>query len=136
MRSRYIALVVFAAVSPLAGCGPAAMGDPPAPYTAQPVPPPPPAPPAGHHHGRPPGVGMTVEAFGCPVKAVESECLTLRDQHGRVWNITGATPAPDPAQGRAIQITGKVSDTSSVCREGVVLARATWRYTSVRCGED
>ncbi len=78
------------------------------------------------------GAGQRVRLAGCVSGAVETGCVVLWDRTGSVgYNITSAQPRPDP--GRAINVTGVVSNQMSFCMQGPVLEQIKWSYTKGRC---
>lgn len=60
-----------------------------------------------------------VAVEGCPIPGVEAGRLMLRAADGRLYDITGALPAP-ALDGRAIRVTGRPSDEMSFCMQGTV----------------
>ena len=81
----------------------------------------------------PPPPGTVVRVMGCPARGVESGCVTVRDQSGMAWDVSGAGPRPDPYGRYAVEITGRVSHTGGYCMAGPRLENVEWRYTGVRC---
>jgi len=79
----------------------------------------------------PPGAVITV--MGCPARGYQSGCLTVRDQSGMAWDVSGAGPRPDPYGRYAVEVTGRVSGQAGYCQAGPRLENVQWRYTGVRC---
>ena len=78
------------------------------------------------------GPGAMVDAVGCVRPAVENACLILQGTDGRVWNVTGLQPAPNPEW--AIRVTGRVDPGAmSYCQQGPVVSDVRWEYTNMRC---
>ena len=80
-----------------------------------------------------PRPGEVVNVLGCARQGVEAGCLAVVDGNGAPWDIGQAQPRPDPYGDFVIELSGRVSDRPSYCRQGPVLEDVQWRYTSLRC---
>ena len=66
-----------------------------------------------------------VTATGCAQAGVETGCIVLMAQDGRLYNITAAQPKPAP--GTAGTVTGTTGEGASSCMQGILLSPATWQ---------
>jgi hypothetical protein len=75
--------------------------------------------------------GKSVTASGC-VRPVEStSCQVVRGPGGGYYDISGATPAPDPNKGVAISLQGRDLGENTQC--GRKLADVKWSYLNIQC---
>jgi hypothetical protein len=68
-----------------------------------------------------------VTVSGCPRAGVEAGCITLTTADGTVYDLTAAEPKPEV--GIAGTASGTVSQSVSLCMQGIVLKPATWQPT-------
>ena len=67
---------------------------------------------------------------------MEHQCAVLRDNQGRMWNITGRQAPPPPHGEWAVRATGRYSpQTMGYCQQGTPLTDVRWEYTNLRCRE-
>jgi hypothetical protein len=75
--------------------------------------------------------GKAVTASGC-VRPVEStSCMVVRGPGGGYYDISGASPAPDPAKGVAISLQGRDQGENTQC--GRKLTDVKWSYLNIQC---
>ena len=75
--------------------------------------------------------GKAVTASGC-VRPVEStSCQVVRGPGGGYYDISGASPAPDPSKGVAISLQGRDQGENTQC--GRKLADVKWSYLNIQC---
>jgi len=75
--------------------------------------------------------GKAITASGC-VRPVEStSCLVVRGPGGGYYDVSGASPAPDPAKGVAISLRGRDLGENTPC--GRKLADVKWSYLNIQC---
>jgi hypothetical protein len=75
--------------------------------------------------------GKPITASGC-VRPVEStSCLVVRGPGGGYYDVSGASPAPDPAKGVAISLRGRDLGENTQC--GRKLADVKWSYLNIQC---
>lgn len=75
--------------------------------------------------------GKAVTASGC-VRPVEStSCLVVRGPGGGYYDVSGASPAPDPGKGVAISLQGRDLGENTEC--GRKLADVKWSYLNIQC---
>jgi len=75
--------------------------------------------------------GKAVTASGC-VRPVEStSCMVVRGPGGGYYDISGASPAPDPAKGVAVSLQGRDLGENTQC--GRKLADVKWSYLNIQC---
>lgn len=75
--------------------------------------------------------GKAVTASGC-VRPVEStSCQVVRGPGGGYYDISGASPAPDPAKGVAISLQGRDQGENTQC--GRKLTDVKWSYLNIQC---
>ncbi|MBC7670104.1 MAG: hypothetical protein H7236_17010 [Gemmatimonadaceae bacterium] len=75
--------------------------------------------------------GKSVTASGC-VRPVEStSCIVVRGPGGGYYDISGASPAPDPAKGVAVSLQGRDLGKNTEC--GRQLADVKWSYLNIQC---
>ncbi len=75
--------------------------------------------------------GKAVTASGC-VRPVEStSCMVVRGPGGGYYDISGTSPAPDPAKGVAISLQGRDLGENTQC--GRKLADVKWSYLNIQC---
>ena len=75
--------------------------------------------------------GKSVTASGC-VRPVEStSCQVVRGPGGGYYDISGATPAPDPTKGVAISLQGRDQGENTQC--GRKLTDVKWSYLNIQC---
>jgi hypothetical protein len=76
--------------------------------------------------------GKEVSLRGCARPAVQkASCMTMRGPGGVVYDVSSASPAPDPARGVSVQLSGVDKGVTSDC--GKVLNEVKWNYLSLRC---
>lgn len=76
-------------------------------------------------------LAMTVPAFaeeitvsGCAAVGAEANCIILKADDGKIYDITAAQPAPAP--GTYGRLKGVLTDRMSVCQEGMIVDPALW----------
>ncbi|MDR7118506.1 hypothetical protein [Caulobacter sp. BE254] len=75
--------------------------------------------------------GKAVTASGC-VRPVEStSCLVVRGPGGGYYDVSSASPAPDPTKGVAISLQGRDLGENTQC--GRKLADVKWSYLNIQC---
>ncbi|MBO9710506.1 MAG: hypothetical protein J7521_20080 [Caulobacter sp.] len=75
--------------------------------------------------------GKAVTASGC-VRPVEStSCMVVRGPGGGYYDISGVSPAPDPAKGVAISLQGRDLGKNTEC--GRQLTDVKWTYLNIQC---
>jgi hypothetical protein len=75
--------------------------------------------------------GKAVTASGC-VRPVEStSCIVVRGPGGGYYDISGASPAPDPSKGVAVSLQGRDMGKNTEC--GRQLADVKWSYLNIQC---
>lgn len=75
--------------------------------------------------------GKAVTASGC-VRPVEStSCLVVRGPGGGYYDVSSASPAPDPTKGVAISLQGRDLGENTEC--GRKLADVKWSYLNIQC---
>lgn len=75
--------------------------------------------------------GKAVTASGC-VRPVEStSCLVIRGPGGGYYDVSAASPAPDPTKGVAISLQGRDLGENTQC--GRKLADVKWSYLNIQC---
>jgi hypothetical protein len=57
--------------------------------------------------------------------------MVVRGPGGGYYDISGATPAPDPAKGVAISLQGRDMGENTQC--GRKLADVKWSYLNIQC---
>ncbi|CAN5296458.1 hypothetical protein BH10PSE4_BH10PSE4_35800 [soil metagenome] len=75
--------------------------------------------------------GKSITASGC-VRPVEStSCIVVRGPGGGYYDISGASPAPDPAKGVAVSLQGRDLGKNTEC--GRQLTDVKWSYLNIQC---
>jgi hypothetical protein len=75
--------------------------------------------------------GKSVTASGC-VRPVEStSCQVVRGPGGGYYDISSASPAPDPTKGVAISLQGRDQGENTPC--GRKLTDVKWSYLNIQC---
>jgi len=75
--------------------------------------------------------GKSVTASGC-VRPVEStSCQVVRGPGGGYYDISSASPAPDPTKGVAISLQGRDQGENTQC--GRKLTDVKWSYLNIQC---
>ena len=75
--------------------------------------------------------GKAVTASGC-VRPVEStSCIVVRGPGGGYYDISGASPAPDPSKGVAVSLQGRDMGKNTEC--GRQLTDVKWSYLNIQC---
>jgi hypothetical protein len=76
-------------------------------------------------------IGATVTTAGC-VRPVEStNCLVVRGRGGGYYDISKASPRPDPSKGVAVGIEGRDEGRNTQC--GRELEDVKWSYLGIQC---
>lgn len=79
--------------------------------------------------------GKAINVSGCARPATNAStgatCVALRGPGGVMYDVTSAAPAPDPAKGVSVAVTGMDNGQTSDC--GKVLTDVKWEYLSLRC---
>lgn len=76
--------------------------------------------------------GKSVTASGCVRPVETTSCLVVKGRGGGYYDISAASPAPDPAKGVAISLQGKDQGKNTEC--GRQLTDVTWSYLNIQCG--
>ena len=76
--------------------------------------------------------GKSVTASGCVRPVETTSCLVVKGRGGGYYDISTASPAPDPAKGVAISMQGKDQGKNTEC--GRQLTDVTWSYLNIQCG--
>lgn len=72
-----------------------------------------------------PALAEEISVSGCAASGVEANCLILKAEDGKTYDITAAQPAPEP--GTYGKVTGTLSDRMSICQQGPVVDPAQWQ---------
>lgn len=75
--------------------------------------------------------GKSVTASGCVRPVETTSCLVVRGPGGGYYDISTASPAPDPAKGVAISLQGKDQGKNTEC--GRQLTEVRWSYLGIQC---
>lgn len=75
--------------------------------------------------------GKAVTASGCVRPVATTSCIVVRGRAGGYYDISSASPAPDPAKGVAISLQGKDQGKNTPC--GRQLTDVTWSYLGLQC---
>ena len=75
--------------------------------------------------------GKSVTATGCVRPVETTSCLVVRGRAGGYYDISSASPAPDPAKGVAISLQGKDLGKNTEC--GRQLTDVRWSYLGIQC---
>ncbi|WP_269716088.1 hypothetical protein [Caulobacter sp. NIBR2454] len=79
--------------------------------------------------------GKAVNISGCARPATNAStgavCVAVRGPGGVMYDVTSASPAPDPSKGVSVAVTGMDNGQASDC--GKVLTDVKWEYLSLRC---
>ena len=75
--------------------------------------------------------GKAVSASGCVRPVENTACMVVRGPGGGYYDISGASPAPDPAKGVGISLQGRDLGENTQC--GRKLADVKWSYLNVQC---
>lgn len=74
-----------------------------------------------------------VKLRGCPMAGVEHGCIVIKSK-GQTYDISGATPKPDPKKHLMISLEGTpASGKVSYCMQGPILTDITWQYLKQSC---
>jgi len=76
--------------------------------------------------------GKSVTASGCVRPVETTSCLVVKGRGGGYYDISTASPAPDPSKGVAISMQGKDQGKNTEC--GRQLTDVTWSYLNIQCG--
>jgi hypothetical protein len=75
--------------------------------------------------------GKSVTASGCVRPVETTSCLVVRNPAGGYYDISSASPAPDPAKGVGISMRGRDMGKNTQC--GRELANVSWSYLNIQC---
>ena len=75
--------------------------------------------------------GKSVTASGCVRPVENTSCMVVRGPGGGYYDISGASPAPDPAKGVGISLQGRDQGENTQC--GRKLTDVKWSYLNVQC---
>lgn len=75
--------------------------------------------------------GRSVTASGCVRPVENTSCMVVRGPGGGYYDISGASPAPDPAKGVGISLQGRDLGENTQC--GRKLTDVKWSYLNVQC---
>ncbi|WP_419319954.1 hypothetical protein ACN2C7_03805 [Caulobacter sp. ErkDOM-E] len=73
----------------------------------------------------------SVTASGCVRPVETTSCLVVRGRAGGYYDISSASPAPDPSKGVAISLQGKDLGKNTEC--GRQLTDVKWSYLGIQC---
>ncbi len=73
----------------------------------------------------------SVTATGCVRPVATTSCIVVRGRAGGYYDISTASPAPDPAKGVAISLQGKDAGKNTEC--GRQLTDVRWSYLGIQC---
>ena len=76
--------------------------------------------------------GSPVTASGCVRPVENTDCLVVKGRGGGYYDISSASPAPDPSEGVAITLQGKDMGKNTQC--GRELTNVKWSYLGIQCG--
>ncbi|PTS89021.1 MULTISPECIES: hypothetical protein [unclassified Caulobacter] len=74
----------------------------------------------------------SVAASGCVRPVETTSCIVVKGRGGGYYDISTASPAPDPAKGVAISLQGKDLGRNTEC--GRQLTDVKWSYLNIQCG--
>jgi len=74
----------------------------------------------------------SVTASGCVRPVETTSCLVVKGRGGGYYDISSASPAPDPAKGVAVSLQGKDLGRNTEC--GRQLTDVKWSYLNIQCG--
>ena len=75
--------------------------------------------------------GKSVTASGCVRPVETTSCIVVRNPGGGYYDISGASPRPDPARGVGISMHGRDMGKNTQC--GRELTDVTWSYLNIQC---
>lgn len=75
--------------------------------------------------------GKTVTASGCARPVESTSCIVVRGPGGGYYDISSASPAPDPNKGVAVSLRGRDNGKNTEC--GRQLDNVTWSYLNIQC---
>lgn len=75
--------------------------------------------------------GKSVTASGCVRPVETTACLVVRGPGGGYYDISGASPAPDPSKGVAVSLRGRDQGKNTEC--GRQLTDVSWSYLGIQC---
>lgn len=70
-------------------------------------------------------------ATGCVRPVETTSCLVVRGRAGGYYDISSASPAPDPSKGVAVSLQGKDLGKNTEC--GRQLTDVKWSYLGIQC---
>jgi hypothetical protein len=74
--------------------------------------------------------GEMITAVGCPVAGSQPGCVTITVK-GKVYDISGASPAVDLSSGKGISLTGRAAGEVTSC--GAKLSDIKMDYLGLQC---
>lgn len=72
-----------------------------------------------------PALAEEITVSGCAAIGVEANCIILKADDGKTYDITAAQPAPAP--GTYGTLKGMLSDRMSICQQGLIVDPAQWQ---------
>jgi len=75
--------------------------------------------------------GKSVTASGCVRPVENTKCLVVRGPNGGYYDVSSASPAPDPAKGVGVSLRGRDQGKNTEC--GRELTDVKWSYLNVQC---
>ena len=75
--------------------------------------------------------GKVVTASGCARPVESTSCIVVRGPGGGYYDISSASPAPDPSKGVAVSLRGRDNGKNTEC--GRQLDNVTWSYLKIQC---
>lgn len=71
-----------------------------------------------------PVLAEEITVSGCAAAGVEADCIILKADDGKTYDMTAAQPAPAP--GTYGRLTGMLTDRISICQQGMIVDPALW----------
>lgn len=75
--------------------------------------------------------GKSVTATGCVRPVETTSCLVVRGPGGGYYDVSSASPAPDPTKGVAVSLRGRDLGVNTEC--GRQLTDVKWSYLTLQC---
>ena len=72
-----------------------------------------------------PAAAEEITVSGCAAVGAEANCIILKAEDGKTYDITAAQPAPAP--GTYGTLKGMLTDRVSICQQGMVVDPAQWQ---------
>lgn len=75
--------------------------------------------------------GKSVTTSGCVRPVENTKCLVVRGPNGGYYDVSSASPAPDPAKGVGVSLRGRDQGKNTEC--GRELTDVKWSYLNIQC---